>query len=122
MDGGALRPDGAVEAHAYIDGGTPDVPSYIVAAALEQNGRAIEQWDIAALRKLPKTAFRNDFDYRQITAGAYGIVGEVGAKATIALPPAGDKLTLSGEGYVLRLTMVNGKSFSLPLPAVGAPS
>ncbi len=122
MDGGALRPDGAVEAHAYIDGGTPDVPSYIVAAALEQNGHAIEQWDIAALRKLPKTAFRNDFDYRQITAGPYGIVGEVGAKATIALPPVGDKLALSGEGYVLRLTMVNGKSFSLPLPAVGASS
>ena len=122
MDGGLVRPDGSVQVHAYIDGGTPDVPAYIVAAALEQNGRAVEQWTIAALSKLPKSAFGNDFDYRQIKAGPYGIVGAVGAEATIALPPAGGTPALSGAGYVLRLTMVNGKSFSLPLAAVGAPS
>jgi uncharacterized membrane protein YphA (DoxX/SURF4 family) len=120
LDSGMLAPSGAVEAHAYVDGGTADVPSYIVAATLEQNGRVVERWDMAALARLAPAAFRNDFAYRQIARGPYGIVGPVGAKATIALPPAQDGLALAGQGYALRLTLVNGKSFSLALPAVGA--
>ena len=114
LTNGVLMPDGSVRFHAYLDAGTPEEASHIVAAALMQNGTAVETWDAAALSKLPKTAFQNDFAYQQIKTGPYGIVSGMGAAATISLPAASPS-AITGSGFSLRLENVSGRVFELPL-------
>ena len=111
---GVLMADGSVKFHAYLDGGTPEEVSHIVNAALLQNGQQVEVWNTAALTALPKSAFQNDFAYQKFKAGPFGIVSGMGAAATITLP-ASTPATISGSGYSLRLTTVNGRVFNLPL-------
>jgi uncharacterized membrane protein YphA (DoxX/SURF4 family) len=115
LTNGVLQADGAVKFHAYLDGGTPEERAHIVAASVLQNGKPVEQWDTSALTNLPKTSFQNDFAYQKFKAGPYGIVSGMGAAATIMLPPTLTENTLSGDGYSLQLTSVNGRVFKLPL-------
>jgi hypothetical protein len=49
------------------------------------------------------------------TVGAYGILAEMGAMATITLPPEANVRPPAGGNTTLRLTDVNGRSFSLKL-------
>ena len=107
--------------HAYLDGGTPEEPAHIVVASLLRNGKPVEQWDTAALTKLPKTSFQNDFAYQTFKAGPYGIVSGMGAAATITLPettPAGTE-TFAGDGYILQLISVNDSVFHLLISMSG---
>jgi uncharacterized membrane protein YphA (DoxX/SURF4 family) len=115
LRGGELRADGSVRFHASVDGGTAAVPSHIVAVALVQSGgKVLEHWGAHAIASLPTEAFRNDFPYRKIEAGPFGISAPVGAAATITLPPAPGKVRRSGP-VELRLTTVSDKVFRLAL-------
>ena len=114
LKNGVLMTDGSVKFHAYLDGGTSEEPAHIVLASLMRNGQEVESWNTVALTKLPKTAFQNDFPYQQFKAGPFGIVSGMGAAATISLPAASPS-ALSGNGFSLKLTTVNGRVFSLPL-------
>lgn len=118
-----LAPDGSVRFRIKLDGGTPDVPAPLmkveVAAA---DGRILETWDHRALSRLPAEAFRNRFAYNRFETGPYGIVARMGAEAVITLPraagaaPAAD-LRSAAE---LRLTNIDGATFSTKLAAAGA--
>lgn len=114
LDRGVLSRNGAVTAHAYIDGGTPEAPTYIVAITLrDASGQVIETWNAAALSAIPRDAIRNDYAYRQIKRGSFGLVAPTAAMATIALPPALTTLTLSPGSYELSFTTAGNRSFHL---------
>jgi thiosulfate dehydrogenase [quinone] large subunit len=114
LDGGVLAADGAVTAHVYIDGGTPEAPAYIVAASLsDAGGRVVESWDAAALGALAPGAIRNDYAYRQIKTGHFGLIAPTAAMATIVLPPAAAGLALPAGLYHLALTTAGNRSFRL---------
>ncbi|HUW80387.1 MAG TPA: TQO small subunit DoxD [Acidocella sp.] len=121
LTNGMLMPDGSVKFHAYLNGGTPEEPSHIVNAALIQNGQSVARWDTDTLTKLPENSFQNDFAYQKFKAGPFGIVSGMGAAATITLPPA-TPLSISGDGYSLQLTTVNGRVFNLPLVLANQPT
>jgi thiosulfate dehydrogenase (quinone) len=110
----ALLPNGDVRFHVYLDGGTPEAPVHVVAAALLNADRqAIANWDTATLSKLPKTDFANDYAYNKFAPGPFGIRAPMGAAATVTLPRAGASAT-EGSRFV-QLTDVDGRSFSAPI-------
>jgi thiosulfate dehydrogenase (quinone) len=53
--------------------------------------------------------------YNKFTAGPYGIAAEMGAMATITLPPKPNVHPPAGGNTTLSLIDVNGRSFSLKL-------
>ena len=113
---GMVLPDGGVRFHIYLDGGAPEVPTHIMKAELiGSDSQSIETWNTDALTKLPPTFIRNDFAYNKFKAGPYGIVGEMGAMATIMLPPELNVDPPVGGNTILSLTDVNGRRFSLKL-------
>ncbi len=105
-----LLPGGGVRFHVYLDGGTPEAPAHVVAADLiDGDGHSVAHWDAAALSKLPKTAFANDYAYNKFAAGPFGIRAKMGAAATVTLPPVAPGV--KGAKFV-RLTDVDGRKFS----------
>lgn len=121
LAGGAIHPDGRVQFHAYLDGGTPEAPSHIMEIILVQSadGAVVEHWNTNALAHLPAMALQNDYAYQQFKSGPYGIVAEVGAKATIDLPSLGRGIQSKGV-YILKLFTVDGQVFTLPIGDGGA--
>lgn len=116
LDRGHLMADGGVGFHAYVDAGTPEAPSNVVQAELRNaQGQSVEHWDAQTLAALPRQAFVNDYDYQKIHTGPFGLVGPIGSKATVTLPPAAPALRLPAGDYVLQLTSVSGHSWKLPL-------
>jgi uncharacterized membrane protein YphA (DoxX/SURF4 family) len=116
LSNGALLPDGGVTFQIYLDGGTPEAPAHIMKAELiGGENEPLETWDTATLTRLPADSIRNDFAYNQFKAGPYGIVAEMGAMATITLPPNPNVHPPAGGSRTLRLTDVSGRSFSLKL-------
>jgi len=121
LGNGALLPDGGVRFHIYLDGGTPDTPAHIMKAELTgDDGQALETWNTETLTRLSADSIRNDFAYNKFQAGPYGIVAAMGAMATITLPPQPNAPLPAGGTTTLRLTDVDGDSFSLKLTAGGA--
>ncbi len=113
---GTISANGKVTFHAYVNAGTPAEPSNMVEASLLNNtGKVVESWDSAALAKLPKSAIHNDFKYQKFHTGRFGIVGPVGAMATIELPASPGVMSLPTGKYVLNLVSINGHTWSLPL-------
>lgn len=113
---GQLTADGHVRFKAYVDAGTPEAPSDIVRAALtDANGKLIQSWNAAQLSALPKAAFRNDYAYQKIHTGPFGLIGPIGSKATLTLPATQPSLSLASGHYLLQLTSVNGRAWTLPL-------
>src|SRR6266478_354083 len=111
-----LLPDGSVHFHVYLDGGTPDAPAHIMKAELiGGENEPLETWNTETLSRLPADSIRNDFAYNKFKAGPYGIVAEMGAMATITLPPEPNVHPPAGGNIILRLVDVNGRSFSLKL-------
>lgn len=105
-----LSADGGVRFHAYVDAGVAAEPSNaLVIRLLEaKSGKVAEQWLGKDLAQLPKSAFHNDFPYQQLHAGKFGIVGPVGASATISLPGSiNSGVTLAPGNYLLEITSVN---------------
>jgi thiosulfate dehydrogenase [quinone] large subunit len=114
-----LLADGQVRFHVYLDAGTPEAPVHVVEAALLGPDRTvIEHWDASVLSKLPKGAFSNDFAYNQFAAGPYGIRASMGAAATITLPPVPHSNVSPGTRVTLRLTDVDGRSFTAQLESI----
>jgi thiosulfate dehydrogenase [quinone] large subunit len=120
LSNGALLPDGGVKFQIYLDGGTPEAPAHIMKAELiGGESEPLETWSTETLTRLPADSIRNDFAYNKFEAGPYGIVAEMGAMATITLPPEPNVHSPAGENTTLRLIDVNGRSFSLKLTAAG---
>ena len=72
----------------YLDGGTPEAPAHIMKAELTGGeNEPLETWNTETLTRLPTDSIHNDFAYNKFKAGPYGIVAEMGAMATITLPP-----------------------------------
>ena len=113
---GAVDANGNVSFRAYVDAGTAAEPSNMVQASLlDADGKTVERWNSSALAALPKTAFHNEFDYQRFQTGKFGIVGPVGAIATIQLPGALNGATLPPGAYVLKFVSVNNHAWSLLL-------
>ena len=120
---GALLPNGGVRFHIYLDGGTPEAPAHIMNAELTgSDNQPVETWNTETLTKLPADAIHNDFAYNIFRAGPYGIVASMGAVATITLPPESNAHPPSGGNFILTVTDVNGRSFSLKLDSIGKSS
>jgi thiosulfate dehydrogenase (quinone) len=120
LSNGALLPDGSVKFQIYLDGGTPEAPAHIMKAELTGNeNEPLETWNTETLTRLPADSIHNDFAYNKFKAGPYGLVAEMGAMATITLPPEPNVHPPAGGNTTLRLTDVNGRSFSLKLAGVG---
>jgi thiosulfate dehydrogenase (quinone) len=116
LSNGALLPDGRVKFHIYLDGGTPEAPAHIMKAELiGSENEPLETWNTETLTRLPADSIHNDFAYNKFRAGPYGIVAEMGAMATITLPPEPNIHPPAGGNIILRLIEVNGHSFSLKL-------
>jgi thiosulfate dehydrogenase (quinone) len=107
-----LLRNGGVRFHIYVDGGTPAAPAHIMKAELlGADGKTLASWDTAALSALPVSAIANDFAYNRFKAGPYGLAAAVGSVATITLPGDGVSKDIPG-GAILRLTDVNGRTFT----------
>jgi thiosulfate dehydrogenase [quinone] large subunit len=116
LSNGALLPDGGVKFQIYLDGGTPEAPAHIMKVELiGDENKPLETWDTETLTRLPADSIHNDFAYNKFKAGPYGIVAEMGAMATVTLPPAANVHLPAGGNATLRLTDVSGRSFSLKL-------
>jgi uncharacterized membrane protein YphA (DoxX/SURF4 family) len=114
-----LLSDGGVRFHIYLDGGTASAPAHVMQAELlSVDGKTVASWDTAALTGLPASAIVNDFAYNQFKAGPYGLVAAVGAMATVSLPP-GAGVTEAPTNAVLKLTGVNGDSFTAKVVPAG---
>jgi thiosulfate dehydrogenase [quinone] large subunit len=119
LSNGALLPNGGVKFQIYLDGGTPEAPAHIMKAELiGGENELLETWNTEMLTRLPADSIQNDFAYNKFKAGPYGIVAEMGAMATITLPPQPNVRPPAGGDTTLRLTDVNGRSFSLKLAGV----
>ena len=120
LSNGALLPDGGVKFQIYLDGGTPGAPAHIMKAELTGGeNEPLETWNTETLTRLPADSIDNDFAYNKFKAGPYGIVAEMGAMATITLPPEPNVHPPAGGNTTLSLTDVNGRSFSLKLAGAG---
>lgn len=114
----SLRPDGAVTFHAYVNAGTAAEPSNVVEVMLINNrsGSRVEMWVGSVLSSLPKSAFNNDFRYQQIHSGDFGLVGPVGAEATVRLPGIlGRGAVLRSGLYTIELKSINGHEWKIPV-------
>jgi uncharacterized membrane protein YphA (DoxX/SURF4 family) len=114
---GVLLPDGAVRFHAYLDGGTPAAPSNVMTAVLKaSDGSVLEQWDGAALSRLPTSAIANEFAYNRFAPGPFGLRAKMGATATITLPAAsGADTGRLRNAAMLQLGTVNGNTFNIAI-------
>ncbi|MHB1678064.1 MAG: TQO small subunit DoxD [Sulfuriferula sp.] len=111
-----LRSDGAVSFDAYIDGGTADVPAHIARVAVLGNDNIpAETWSGNQLAALDKKAIVNDYIYNKFKPGIESLEADVGAKATINLPPAAQNTALKPGNYVLQVLTIDGKKFSAPV-------
>ncbi|NNM81907.1 MAG: quinol oxidase [Burkholderiales bacterium] len=109
---GSLQTDGAVKFHAYLDGGTADVPAHIVRIhLLDSSGKIVESWNGSVLGSLGKDAFSNDYAYNKFRSGLDSIEAEVGAKATISLPPAISGRSLPPGEYSIEAVSIDAKKF-----------
>jgi thiosulfate dehydrogenase (quinone) len=104
----------AIRFHAYLDAGSSDNPAHILEAELlAPGGSVLEHWDMQALSRLPAEALRNTYAYNKFATGPYGLTAGMGAKAVIELPTSHPLPAKSG--MILRLTTVDGDSFTAPV-------
>jgi thiosulfate dehydrogenase [quinone] large subunit len=111
-----LLPNGSVRFHVYLDAGTPEAPVHVVAADLLAGDRhPVAHWGASDLSALPKAAFANDYAYNKFAAGPFGVRAPMGAAATVTLPPPRATAGQPRDARFLRLTDVDGRSFSVAL-------
>jgi thiosulfate dehydrogenase [quinone] large subunit len=116
LSGATIDANGTLNFHAYLDGGSPEVASHIVAIDLEgANGEIVHHWEMSPLSQLPNTAIRNDFAYNKITTAPYGLAAEMGAMATITLE--GVPAQAAAKARQVSITNVSGRKFKA---AIGA--
>src|SRR5260370_15395104 len=118
-----MLPDGGGKSDIHLDGGRPEAPPQIMKAELTGGeNEPLETWNTETLTRLPADSIHNDFAYNKFKSGPYGIVAEMGAMATITLPPQPNVHPPAGGNTTLRLTAVNGRTFSLKLAGTGGNS
>jgi hypothetical protein len=83
------------------------------------DSQPVATWTTETLTHLPNGAIHNDFAYNVFKLGPYGLVAAMGAIVTITLPPPSNAHSPLGGNVTLRVTDVNGSSFSLKLTSVG---
>ena len=109
---GRVLANGGISFHAYLDGGTADVPAHIVRVELRgADGKVVEVWNGTQLAALGKAAFANEYAYNQFRAGFESIQAAVGSKATITLPAAQPDVRLGAATYEIEATTIDAKSF-----------
>jgi thiosulfate dehydrogenase [quinone] large subunit len=80
------------------------------------DGSVLEQWDGTALSHLPASAIANEFAYNRFVPGPFGLRAEMGATATITLPPAsGANTGRLHSAATLQLRTVNGNTFNVAI-------
>jgi thiosulfate dehydrogenase (quinone) len=108
----------ALRFHAYLDAGSGDNPAHILEASLlAADGSVLAHWDMQALSHLPAEALRNTYAYNKFATGPYGLAVGMGAKAVIELPIG--HAVLAPAGMILRVTTVDGDSFTTPVKPAG---
>lgn len=111
-----LHGDGAVSFDAYIDGGSSDVPAHIArVAVLGSDNKPAETWSGDQLAALNKKAIINEYIYNKFKPGVESLEADVGAKATINLPPAAQMPALTPGNYAVQVLTIDGKKFSAPV-------
>ena len=120
LSNGVLLPNGGVKFRIYLDGGTAEASAHIMKAELTGAGNEpLETWNTETLTRLPADSIHNDFEYNRFKVGSYGIVAEMGAMASITLPPEPNvHRPVHGKNIILSVTDVNGRSFRLELADV----
>lgn len=112
---GSIALDGTVTFTAYVDAGTPSLPSYFVRAELvDSNNAVVETWSGSELIAIAASNIKNKYDYNRITIGHYGLVAPVSAEARIVLSPV-SSLQLKPDSYQLRIYTIEGKRWDLRL-------
>ncbi len=107
-----LHKDGRVKVLAYLNGGTPAVPSHIVAVIVKGSGGIVESWEGQALRRAAKGHIKNIYRYNKFEPGLFGLKAKMGAKAWITLKPATGTAVHVGTGrYTVVFENINGKQF-----------
>jgi thiosulfate dehydrogenase [quinone] large subunit len=110
-----LTPDGDLTVDAYVNAGPDTQGAYVIQAAiLNGAGQVVETWDGKTLSDLPATDIVNDFAYSHFKPTKYGLIGILGARATITLPHH-DSLTLQAGSYSLVLSSIDGKKWTIPV-------
>ncbi len=105
-----LHKDGSVTVFAYLDGGTPAVPSHIVAVIVKGQNGVVESWKGKALEKAAKGHIKNIYHYNKFKPGLFGLKAKMGAKAWITLTPA-TTVPISRGRYTIVFENINGKTF-----------
>jgi len=106
----------AVRFDAYLDAGAPENAAHVLAAALlDAQGKTLASWDSQALARLPAEDLQNLYGYNRFTTGPFGIDARMGAKAAITLPLIESPPLKAVPGVNLKLTTVDGDSFSAPV-------
>ncbi len=105
------NPDGSWVFHAYLDGGTADVPAHIMSINLTDNhNRLLASWQGLDLQHLPPSAFINDYPYNKFAPGIMSLQAPVGAKAWITLPPV--KYSSSSRPDHLQAILIDGQTIN----------
>ena len=116
LSDGTLQTNGTVIFTAYIDSGTPALPTNIIRVELQDmNGKIIEEWEGKQLRAIATQNIKNIYRYNQFYTGPYGLVAPVGSKAVITLIPTQPNLRLSSGNYLLQVFTINGHRWTLSL-------
>lgn len=115
----SLTPDGDVKFDAYVNAGPDTQGAYVIQASiLNEAGQEVESWDGKTLSDLPENDINNDFAYSSFKPTKYGLIGVLGAKATITLPHH-DALKLESGSYSLVLLSIDGRKWKVPVTAWG---
>jgi len=110
LSNGRLSPDGQLKVFAYLDGGTPAVPSHIIRVTVNGPSGMVETWSGEALQNAAKGHIQNVYEYNKFRSGLFGIKAKMGAKAWITLQPAQPVQLIEGQ-YTIIFQNINGKEF-----------
>ena len=115
----AVGSNGAVHFRIALDAGTPEAPAHVMEAELrDREGSVVERWDTEHLARLTSSAITNDFRYNRFSAARYGLNAEMGASASILLPPTAQRPFVE-QGYTLTITDIEGRAFAAPASGYG---
>ncbi len=113
---GRLLGNGTVSFRMSVTAGTAAEPAHIVRIGLyAPDGRIVERWDTETLAHLSPDRIHNDFAYNRFLPGFMGLIGRVGAEATLTLPPGRSPPTGVPGSYRLEVRTVSGARYLLPL-------
>ncbi len=108
----SIAPNGTIKVKAYLDAGTPAVPSHIVGVTVTgPHNTVVEQWSGNALAQAATGHIKNVYIYNKFGPGLYGLKAKMGAKAWITLQPS-KPLKLKAGDYTVTFRNINGREFS----------